>query len=970
MKCGTFEFSALPNNPTDYTYAWNFGTYPGAVSSVPNPEYSYHNDGNYTVALVITEISTGIVHTVTKDIKISCYPNKTCDPPFNDENDYYTISGLFTTDQNNSQHGPFSWSVFAAQNGLNPNTQTLKKFFIRGTLIIDKPVTFDRCEWIMDEGAKIEVNYTGLGNVLFSRGKLEGCAQMWRGVYCDSRALYMEGVTIRDAENGLRLSGTARANLTNNKFYNNAIGIKCVVNANPIRTCIGNEFKKDGPFKTNYVGQVEVPNNDKPNFGIYASGCNAVNVNGSSISKNYFSEMNNGVYVTNGNASITQNEFSNISGSSIALASSTRVNFVQNNKITNGGWGVEITNPRSNTSIEISNNTEFSGLSFGIEARGGADCSINIHNNQKIKNNNTGISINNMNVPKRVSIVDNEGTVAEPAFQFNKNSIVINKVAGIYQCEILRNRIRTHDFFQSKGIEMTDCNAGWDINNNNILIGNVTTQSESASTGIDIKTSSSNIFDGNIVSGAGVSKDISSSASADNTLNCNTTQNGKVGFEFFNNNLHTLFKANQINDVTDAGLKLSNALVNGVIVNGQIDAQSYRGNTWKGSNSSAKMDNGTQIGPNKFIYNPSLTNPVPPAGAAWKPGITQQNGMDINGWFEDDNEKSNSTCLYNTNGTTSQNLVTELEAIVNGNVPVNQYFDQNRWTAQIQLLHMLEYNASLRTISPTIANFYNSALPVKLYFEKQKALETIFLPTSAESAQLLALDQQIQGYQTELDQLILLGESDAATHELPIVNKMNEIKQVHSNILLINDNIQQRGMSNAQLLKTEITSLAEPFVFCTKHKQTLLASIDFVLLGESYVNSNYGAILKSIAEECEFDIGNPVYYAQALCRQLSIPFDEGLHCAENRSRIENKANNISDLWIYPNPASSTLTVNLYLPFKNVTIYDITGKKQLSFNFDEFINSREVEINNFKNGVYLINVLDVNNDVHISKFIKI
>jgi hypothetical protein len=222
----------------------------------------------------------------------------------------------------------------------------------------------------------------------------------------------------------------------------------------------------------------------------------------------------------------------------------------------------------------------------------------------------------------------------------------------------------------------------------------------------------------------------------------------------------------------------------------------------------------------------------------------------------------------------------------------------------------------------------------------------------------------------DLDVLIMLAESDEVAYEQAIVNKLTEIQSAQDSILLINHTIWQRGTANAQVLKTEVAGLAEPFAFCSKHKQTLNASLDLVLQDKSYVASQYGSALKAIAEDCEFDVGNAVFNARALCNQLGISFDEGIHCIENRSRNLDRGNKTSNFVVYPNPSSSELNIANAMPFNKLTVFGIDGKLQLAYDKNDFVTNATIDISILKSGIYIIEIVDKNYDRHQSKFIKI
>lgn len=67
--------------------------------------------------------------------------------------------------------------------------------------------------------------------------------------------------------------------------------------------------------------------------------------------------------------------------------------------------------------------------------------------------------------------------------------------------------------------------------------------------------------------------------------------------------------------------------------------------------------------------------------------------------------------------------------------------------------------------------------------------------------------------------------------------------------------------------------------------------------------------------------------------------------------------------IYPNPTNNSFTISNFNQIKSIEIYDIMGKKYQ-------INQQEnININNLKNGLYLIKITDINDEIIWEKLIK-
>ncbi len=77
---------------------------------------------------------------------------------------------------------------------------------------------------------------------------------------------------------------------------------------------------------------------------------------------------------------------------------------------------------------------------------------------------------------------------------------------------------------------------------------------------------------------------------------------------------------------------------------------------------------------------------------------------------------------------------------------------------------------------------------------------------------------------------------------------------------------------------------------------------------------------------------------------------------------------IDKLMVYPNPAKEFIYINLSeSKIKEYAVFDILGKQVLSKKNQE--NLENISINSLRKGVYLLKVIDENNAILISKFIK-
>ena len=90
---------------------------------------------------------------------------------------------------------------------------------------------------------------------------------------------------------------------------------------------------------------------------------------------------------------------------------------------------------------------------------------------------------------------------------------------------------------------------------------------------------------------------------------------------------------------------------------------------------------------------------------------------------------------------------------------------------------------------------------------------------------------------------------------------------------------------------------------------------------------------------------------------------------ENNVRTENLLQN-NTISIYPNPATTKLTITSETAIKEIYIYDVLGKLVKQVNLENTnTKSNEIAIDELNKGVYIIQVVDVFNAKLNTKFIK-
>mgnify|MGYP006206569697 FL=1 len=86
--------------------------------------------------------------------------------------------------------------------------------------------------------------------------------------------------------------------------------------------------------------------------------------------------------------------------------------------------------------------------------------------------------------------------------------------------------------------------------------------------------------------------------------------------------------------------------------------------------------------------------------------------------------------------------------------------------------------------------------------------------------------------------------------------------------------------------------------------------------------------------------------------------------------IDNQLNTVTltpnnKLVVFPNPGTSILNFESVIPIQKASIFDVAGKK-IS---ESEVKNNSIDISNLKSGIYLIKVINHNNEYLITKFTK-
>jgi hypothetical protein len=100
-----------------------------------------------------------------------------------------------------------------------------------------------------------------------------------------------------------------------------------------------------------------------------------------------------------------------------------------------------------------------------------------------------------------------------------------------------------------------------------------------------------------------------------------------------------------------------------------------------------------------------------------------------------------------------------------------------------------------------------------------------------------------------------------------------------------------------------------------------------------------------------------------------IPFSFSLHIREN-DELSTPENQISQLQIFPNPTENTLNLKLSnQPIQEIVVFDLQGRVIFQENKSCTSNNSQIDVSDFSNGIYIVQVMSAQGIVSSSKFIK-
>ncbi|MCB0594871.1 MAG: T9SS type A sorting domain-containing protein, partial [Phaeodactylibacter sp.] len=878
-------------------------------------------------------------------------------------------------------------------NGLLPVSQAAgqaQALFIQGELEFDasNAVYFfaSGSEIVFDAGAglKVDSSFT-----LYIQGAhLQGCEELWHGIDVYGK-LRLGGSKLEDAKYAVTLQqGAGFSAITGNTFNKNYVGLRIPPHSDSLHNAgqwwlANNTFESTGPLLPRYDNTVPLPQDGALAFaGIEAYDVGLLRFTGSGTTT--FQDMSYGIRAFSSNLDIRNASFANI----------------QPGKYPNSGMGIFSTGTADNTLLLKQTgfgNTLASPLSFdncrvGIYALG---INTDIRQNRmddvergvvvyaayqrQIKMSDNRIKCflhgawlaNNFQV-RSLGITGNHITVS-PAGQSNEGVGIgiwntIASLSARCQLHLAENAI-IHSGYSSgialgyssfinmaqdtvtvlapdtltNGIRVEGGRVNY-IAYNTILGGDSGAMSDSISNGLSIRNSTGNFVYCDTLSGlyAGIRYDGQCQGHS----------------RFFGNALHGHHH----------GLALSQTAV--------LDAQNNVSSRWWGSYSGkmAIHEGGQGVASRSQFRVHTDTLPYMPPPAELDPS---------QGWFFDDGAFTACSGTPVVPCAAAEGPATPGDiAIAEGELETPAHAGGMEWAAKRYLYHKLDNNQDLLEEDEALEDFYDTHREEDL--GQLHAIEKDIQGAYALDAETLTavgiVDSLIKTYILEVESADSSLETASSMDSILLLAQLEEaIENIHSQMgqgAQLWSGIKEMREEQFQELSDDNSAIS-PATLPGQNEQTVNSLFLNVF---SQLNPEPAAAqldsLEAIAGQCPLDGGNAVYFARGLLSGIKDTsfLDAALCQEETESRLAPEPGHVNytlsreKLWLYPNPAGESLTLQYIgeLPLNaELRIASTTGQLCLAQPL-EGLNGSSLDISSLNQGIYYLYIVGQNGILALEK----
>lgn len=853
---------------------------------------------------------------------------------------------------------------------------------IMGTLAITQTTTWDSLRIRMTEGSEIRVD----AELTITNSFLSGCGQMWRGIrVTPAGQLDIESNIIKDAEFGVLLENNTTFRCQYNQFRENFVGIAVgrpyeapqpgiTIFSNDV--VLGNHFTCTGPLPDPYPGQfydpgwpavVDIPYN-RTFAAVYLAGATGLNIGAYGLTgneRNVVDSARNGFIMINSSAHIAGNTITTLQGS-ISRAPEVP---------SKNQYGVF-----AYQSVVIADDNSFRGVKTGIVAD---ECDFQAHRNTIVINPQLSSVARTVGIettlPTRCSILNNvidDASIGihlyygSVAFDISRNTITTDFedegskgiLVNVWKSPNLlmdRNTITLDSQVRSDGIKLMFTGL-MEVSNNTIRIFNDNSDGES-NTGISMEefhTSevSRNHILGSLIDMLTDNAGLRMNVTGINNLFCNDVMGYNEDFLISAMNPGNLLTANVFDD-SDIGLQLNTPTF--------LGKQEHLGNRWEGQYASAfgafiSGSNELQTALNSQFF----TDTTDAASGILLPDYGPLNI--VGDWFK---PQPGSTLTCEPPPPSPAPIATDLADLLVTDMGYDDFEEEMIWLSKAHIFKQILDHSSLMS-NAVLDSFFNAeestAFGMILALENQLH-QSSYSSVQSKSTLTATITDLMEG----------IGVIDSI-----LVNNPHNYQYLLANrdslVLDLTDSVEVWGADMDKSHDDRTTKLNGIFdeldeISSAVHLEdallfTLKSSIQ-EKLGNAISSSDLSVLL-AIANECVWEGGPAVFYAQSLYSKLmDTTFSPNpLPCVIAEPLISgiSSIEGLVSLKLYPNPNNGKFMFSYLQEGAHFQIWNSSGIPVLSGLAQKGDNY--IDMISFPAGLYFILVSSNKGEKLSGKFI--
>jgi PKD repeat protein len=919
------------------SYHWDFGD--GNTSTDPTPVHQYAGGGTYQVCLNVID-NNGCCGSFCTTIETSSLP--LC---VNGDDEYIIINAPEGGNGNVNLSDLISQGILVPTGGTTSSPSfTGMKIYLNANLILDRNADFTDVDWLI-EGDKY-INVVNSWSLSLNDCELNGCEYMWEGIRLNdnsSTRIWLRNTTIRDAKKAVDVLLPAALNIRDSYFENNIHAIDIRNNsANAIPMPLGGlPYIWDSEFKTTQALKPQLTGVYNESIGLYGVRLNKIA--NFQLRQCLFEDLRYGVFSSNTSLQLNNNNFvgtTDISSSHktgvYVLGAGPLTRVQSNNSFTNLTRGVVFVGYNRISEFLVSFSNFVHNSSCGIYPQSFQMNHLNISAASSSKIDINHVNFNLSSVGTSIVLSGNVNELEARFSNFTNNYWGCpNHAVSIQRSTSGIKRFRHNRFdvnFTPNNNKITYTVQGLNsenmrfFNNRSNFLNFYGDAAASNYTDYLLQNTNNSLFGNNIFNDQQKAfSGFYAGQSAKNTYCCNNSQYPGFSYSYRDESFSDIIG----NDLS--GLHLSST--------GLIGPQINNNNFWRGSQSTARMDDGTpeRGGLNEFVVDPNQPDHKP---LSILPSIIEDDwfstvGMSFYDCRSQCTEEALDTTKVNQNPPGGPQVpdVDECEKACELYAAILEmladstlaYGDQRLWQAWSQL-----YRACGNQVFSTTFCDTDTLPPVDPvlpdWVDVEDDITNVDVPDDDVFTDGEPLIQQLEVLYDQYNDLV--ENADPVNPGNDLINCSNSIVAITIQLDSLSDVGTQQVVTKANQLLAQVNNLPTPYPFLAYRKEVWKLHLKLIISGEESITPSELNYLKDVSELCPSEMGPVVYEAMSLVQSLGevVDYDPYDECNYDLLKNRGKLNSLSTdetLALYPNPSDGIVYIESE-GLKSGTVITITN----------------------------------------------